>query len=162
MITEKHFKALMEAIDPMSLPDDLSGVADRLNVNRDRTGFALFPNQLAYTSERVVPKLYRTDEKETYILKDLFRHASLNIVPMHMNQAAAFVIAYVNQMRGTPTRAHTVWVPVNGNQYALNITVLRLFFRANGKFEMFAYAHDDPSRWAGGDDYLVAYHVYGA
>jgi hypothetical protein len=150
----------MDPIDVMTLPGDLNGVADQLNIRRDRTGFAMFAHPLPLASPRVVPQLYCANEKTLYVLDDFFWSPSLNIVPMHLDQAAAFVIGYTQQMRKTEARAHTVWIPTRQNQERL--TVLRLYIRANGTFELFAYAPDDPSNWTGGDDYLVAYHRFGA
>jgi len=150
----------MYPIDVMNLPGDLNGLADKLGRKRDRTGFAMFQHQLPLASARVVPRLYCTDKHPSYALSDLFEHTSLNTVAMHLDQAAAFVIGYTQQMRKEEARAHTIWIPTRQNQERL--TVLRLYVRANGTFELFAYAPDDPSTWAGGDDYLVAYHTFGA
>lgn len=149
----------MKPMDVMTLPGDLNGVADQLNIKRDRIGFAMFPHLLPLASPRVVPRLCCTEKHPSYALSDLFEHASLNTVPMHLDQAAAFVIGYTRQMRKEEARAHTIWIPTRQNQERL--TVLRLYVRANGSFELFAYAPDDPSSWAGGDDYLVAYHTFG-
>jgi hypothetical protein len=149
----------MYPIDVMPLPGDLNGVADKLDIKRDRAGFATFPHQLPLASTRVVPRLYCTDEKTSHALGDFFWKPSLNILPMDLDQAAAFVIVYTQQMRKAEVRAHTIWIPTRQNQERL--TVLRLYVRANGTFELFAYAPDDPSSWAGGDDYLVAYHMFG-
>jgi hypothetical protein len=158
MITESHFRMQMAYIDPMELPGDLIGVADKLDIARDRTGFALFPNILPPVSSSVAPRIYFA-EHEPQTLSELFYHSSINTVAMRLDQAAAFVITYATQMRKAPGRAHPVWIPVIEDQNRLG--VLRLFFRDNGKFDLFAYAHDDTSRWEGGEKYLVAYHKFG-
>jgi len=158
MLTEINFKVQLIPVDPQELPEDLTGVAKKFGIDPDRAGFAKFEHQLPHTSARVVPRLYRTDENMSYVLGDLFNHVTPNVFPMRIDQAASFVIRYIQQMQEARKHAHTVWIPVRHNQ---RLTVLRLYFRADGTFELFAYAPDDSSRWAGGDDYLVAYHMLG-
>lgn len=157
VMNESTFQAGLPRIDSMSLPPDVRGLFRTLGLKEDSVGLGLFgdlklPERSDEGNFRAQPRIYATDV--AYVLADLFHHESHSIFPMNLRQASSFIVSEVREPYSIGP--YTIWIPFAD---ANNLQgILRLYKRGDETVELFIYSSTDPSNWAFGEDYVVAYH----
>lgn len=158
-MTEVTFRRQLPQVRPMNLPASFAELYNELGLRPDSVGLKIFgdlklPEKISY-GQSARPRIYYTDTP--YVLKDLCsHHMTLNVMPMRLQQALAFVVDEVK--KPYDAGAYTLWVPfkITDDEYGM----MRLYRRKNGTVELFLYSVKDSDIWAEGEDYRVAYHYW--